>query len=228
VPIGRNPMLLAKELAQLDQLSGGRLLLSFVPGLGQPAERQALGIGNANRGEYLEEVIPLIRRWWAGESIDHRSHRFSFQDISVRPLPAQQPLEIWLGGIGPEALRRAGELGDGWLGAAVTPTEAGAARRRIAAAAAAAGRSVDPEHYGLSIPYARTEPDPAALTALRTRRGDGDLEDILPVGRLQLRTLVGRLVDQGLTKFVLRPLAMVPAWRDDLGWLAETLLGLES
>jgi alkanesulfonate monooxygenase SsuD/methylene tetrahydromethanopterin reductase-like flavin-dependent oxidoreductase (luciferase family) len=62
VPIGRNPMLLAKELAQLDQLSGGRLLLSLVPGLDQPGEREALGIGRANRGGYLDEVMPLLRR----------------------------------------------------------------------------------------------------------------------------------------------------------------------
>ena len=49
VPLGRNPFLLAKELAQLDQLSGGRLLLSFVTGLGQPGEREALGLDGAGR-----------------------------------------------------------------------------------------------------------------------------------------------------------------------------------
>src|ERR1700761_9046660 len=51
VPLGRNPFLLAKELAQLDQLSAGRLLLSFVTGLGQPGEREALGLGGASRGQ---------------------------------------------------------------------------------------------------------------------------------------------------------------------------------
>jgi alkanesulfonate monooxygenase SsuD/methylene tetrahydromethanopterin reductase-like flavin-dependent oxidoreductase (luciferase family) len=56
VPLGRNPFLLAKELAQLDQLSGGRLLLSFVTGLGQPGECEALGLGGAARGAVLEEV----------------------------------------------------------------------------------------------------------------------------------------------------------------------------
>ena len=49
VPLGRNPFLLAKELAQLDQISAGRLLLSFVTGLGQPGERQALGLDGARR-----------------------------------------------------------------------------------------------------------------------------------------------------------------------------------
>src|SRR5687768_5617999 len=62
VPIGRNPMLLAKELAQLDRVSEGRLLLSLVPGLDQPGERAALG-GVRHRGAYLDEVIPLLRAW---------------------------------------------------------------------------------------------------------------------------------------------------------------------
>jgi alkanesulfonate monooxygenase SsuD/methylene tetrahydromethanopterin reductase-like flavin-dependent oxidoreductase (luciferase family) len=61
VPLGRNPFLLAKELAQLDQLSHGRLLLSFVPGLDQPGDREALGLKGANRGAVLEEVLGLVR-----------------------------------------------------------------------------------------------------------------------------------------------------------------------
>src|SRR5436190_22301313 len=73
VPLGRNPMLLAKELAQLDRLSNGRLLLSLVPGLDQPGERETLGIGRANRGRYLDEVMPLLRRWWAGETVEYHS-----------------------------------------------------------------------------------------------------------------------------------------------------------
>ena len=97
VPLGRNPMLLAKELAQLDRLSDGRLLLSIVPGLDQPGERQALGAGHS--GSYLDEVVPLLRAWWAGEAVTHRSERFEFPGVVVRPLPRQQPLELWLGGI---------------------------------------------------------------------------------------------------------------------------------
>ena len=66
VPLGRNPFLLAKGLAQLDQISGGRLLLSFVPGLGLPAERAALGWDGADRGTVLERVLGVARSWWAG------------------------------------------------------------------------------------------------------------------------------------------------------------------
>src|ERR1700761_515461 len=78
VPLGRNPFLLAKELAQLDQISGGRLLLSFVTGLGQPGEREALGLDGASRGAVLEETLGLVRAWWAGETVTHHSGRWSF------------------------------------------------------------------------------------------------------------------------------------------------------
>jgi alkanesulfonate monooxygenase SsuD/methylene tetrahydromethanopterin reductase-like flavin-dependent oxidoreductase (luciferase family) len=70
VPLGRNPFLLAKELAQLDQLSDGRLLLSFVTGQGRRDERAALGLGDASRGDVLERSLELIRRWWSGATVD--------------------------------------------------------------------------------------------------------------------------------------------------------------
>jgi probable F420-dependent oxidoreductase len=227
VPIGRNPMLLAKALAQLDQLSGGRVLLSFVPGLDQPGERQSLGL-TGNRGAHLDEVIPLIRRWWAGETVEHHSERFDFPGIAVRPTPVQQPLEIWLGGIGPKALARTGRLSDGWLGAAVTPVEAGAAVATIQAAATVAGGAIDPEHFGLSIPYARTEPAAQTVAALQARRPDVDPGELLPVGEQAVRALVAQLVDQGLSKFVVRPVTPITSWTEELGWLADVLLGLQT
>jgi probable F420-dependent oxidoreductase len=219
VPFGRNPMILAKQLAQLDRLSGGRLLLSLVPGLDQPGERQALGIGDANRGQLLDEIIPMLRRWWSGETVD---------GMAVRPLPLQDPLEIWLGGVGPLALRRAGRLSDGWLGAALTPTEARVAVDHIVQAATDADRTIDPEHFGLSIPYARTEPDESTVVALRARRPDKSLDQILPVGEHQLRELIQRLVDQGLSKFVVRPAQASTDWEDELQWLAQTVLPLQT
>src|ERR1700761_4409909 len=115
VPLGRNPFLLAKELAQLDQLSGGRLLLSFVTGLGQPGERQALGLDGARRGDVLEEMLGLVRSWWAGETVDHRSDGWTFDQLASAARPIQDPLEVWLGGRGPQALDRVGRIADGWL-----------------------------------------------------------------------------------------------------------------
>lgn len=229
VPIGRNPMLLAKQLAQLDRLSGGRVLLSLVPGLDQPGERESLGIGDSPRGRFIETVMPLLRAWWAGDSVVHRDDHFDFAGISVRPLPVQDPLEIWLGGVGPLALRRAGRLSDGWLGAAITPEEAGNAVATINDAAAVAGRSIDPEHFGLSIPYAREAPSADVITAMRARRVDGRVDQILAIGPDALRELLLAHVDQGLSKFVIRPVAAdTTGWRDDLEHLAETVLDLQT
>ena len=228
VPLGRNPMLLAKQLAQLDRLSGGRVLLSLVPGLDQPGERETLGVGDVNRGRVIDELIPLLRQWWRGEPVDHHSQRFQCTDVRVHPRPLQDPLEIWLGGVGPVALIRAGRLADGWLGAALTPVEAGAAVVRITAAASEAGRVIDAEHFGLSIPYAGSEPDDGTLAAMRSRRPDVDVAELLPVGPEQLRDLVARLVDQGLSKFVVRLVGRCVNWQDDLGHLAEAVLDLQT
>src|ERR1700684_2057301 len=60
VPLGRNPFMLAKELAQLDRVSDGRLLLSFVPGLDHPGEREVLGVAGATRSAVLEETLGLV------------------------------------------------------------------------------------------------------------------------------------------------------------------------
>jgi probable F420-dependent oxidoreductase len=219
VPIGRNPYLLAKALAQLDQLSGGRVLLSIVPGLDQPGERNVLGA--RNRTAAIEALLPGLRGWWAGEEV---------VGVRLPALPVQRPLELWLGGRGPKALDRAGRLGDGWLGAGLGPAAAGAARRRIMEAAAAAARAIDPEHYGMSIPYVRAgTPDPAQVAAMRQRYPDADVAELLPIGRAALRALLRRYVDEGITKFVLRPAPGGDADCDEeLDWLADAVLDLQT
>jgi probable F420-dependent oxidoreductase len=228
VPLGRNPFLLAKELAQLDQLSGGRLLLSFVTGIGQPGEAEALGLDGATRGAVLEEVLGLARSWWAGEQVSHHTDRWSFTDLPTAARPVQDPLEVWLGGRGPKALDRVGRVADGWLGAQLTPAEAQTARESIQLAARRAGRELDPEHFGLSIAYARTPPDPARLQNARGRRADIDPLSLIPVGRAQLRSFIEGYVDAGLSKFVVRPVARVESWADEAEWLADAILDLQT
>jgi probable F420-dependent oxidoreductase len=228
VPLGRNPYLLAKGLAHLDQLSRGRLLLSFVTGVGAPEEAQVLGADAGNRGVVLEQVIALLRSWWAGETVDHDSTRWSFASVAAPVRPVQQPLELWLGGRGPKALARVGRIGDGWLGAALTPAESAVARKQIQASAAQAGREVDPEHFGVSIAYARESPDPQVLRAMRERRADIDPLELLPVGAAALRSFLQRYIDAGLSKFVLRPSAAVSSWEEEIDWLAAAILDLQS
>ena len=228
VPLGRNPFLLAKELAQLDQISGGRLLLSFVTGLAQSGERQALGLDGARRGDVLEEVLGLLRCWWAGDAVDHRSERWTFDQLAPAARPVQNPLEVWLGGRGPQALERVGRIADGWLGAQLTPPEAEVARRDIQDAARRAGREVDPEHFGMSIPYTRDTPGTELPAPLAARRSDIDPLAFVPVGQTGLRDFVAGYVDAGLSKFVVRPHAPVASWSEGAAWLADAILDLQT
>lgn len=226
VPLGRNPMLLARQLAQLDRFSDGRLLLSFVPGLDQPGERGALGLPTGDRGAHVEAIIAMLRRWWSGGSVTAQGPGYAYADVAVEPRPRQCPLEIWLGGAGPRALERVARVADGWLTANVTPAEAGRGRSAIVARAGAYGRAIDEEHFGISIPYARVALPGATLAALRARRGDDDLRGIAPVGADELVALVRDHIGEGLSKFVLRPTD--GATSADLQWLADTILPLQS
>jgi probable F420-dependent oxidoreductase len=228
VPLGRNPFLLAKQLAQLDQISAGRLLLSFVTGLDQPGEREALGLAGASRGPALENVLGLLRSWWAGEPVDHDSERWSFTSLASVARPLQDPLEVWLGGRGPKALDRVGRVADGWLGAQLTPTEAKLARERIQASADRVGREIDPEHFGMSIAYARTRPEPEVLSALTARRIDADPLSLVPIGEEGLRSFIHGYIEAGLSKFVVRPVTSVESWADETEWLTNAILDLQT
>src|ERR1700730_3638974 len=169
---GRNPIRMAKELATIDRFTNGRLLLVFVPGLTDRFEDQALGVPVAERGGWLDEVLPLVRRLWSEDQVSHTGPRFSYEGLSLQPKPFQQPLEVWLGGTARSALRRAGRLSDGWLPSLCTPEEAAAGRDAIHAAAHEAGRRVGPEHFGISMSYARGAiPESQAARIAKRRPG---------------------------------------------------------
>ena len=173
---GRNPVRLAKQLATLDRLSGGRLLVTFVLGLRLAAELDAMGVGAGDRGRQLDEMLPLLRRLWTENGVDHEGESWKLHGVTVEPKPLQHPFDVWLGGSAPGALRRVGTLGDGWLPALCTPEEAAAGRRVIEEAAAEAGRRIDPEHFGVSIGYVRGEPPEQLLRRVRgPATGPGEL-----------------------------------------------------
>lgn len=121
-----------------------------------------------------------------------------------------------------------GRVADGWLGAQLTPPEAGEARRRIQEAAARAGREVDPEHFGLSIVYSRGEPAPGVLRSVAARRRDIDPRKLVPVGAAGLREFVQGCIDAGLSKFVVRPAGPVAAWNEEAAWLSDAILDLQT
>jgi alkanesulfonate monooxygenase SsuD/methylene tetrahydromethanopterin reductase-like flavin-dependent oxidoreductase (luciferase family) len=105
--------------------------------------------------------------------------------VKLSPLPVQQPLEVWLGGIAPAALERCGRLSDGWLPSLCTPQEAAAGRVVIEEAASKAGRTISGEHFGMSIGYATAPID--ARTAERLKARNSRAIDLTPVGLPALR-----------------------------------------
>ena len=223
---GRNVLRLAKQLASLDALSQGRLLVTLVPGLTYAPERDAIGVEPKRRGAVIDEALPLLRRLWAGETVSHEGATGNFKDVRLSPLPVQQPLEVWLGGTAPAALERCGRLSDGWLPSLCTPEEAAAGRVVIDEAAAKAGRSISREHFGMSIGYATAPIDPATARTMTARRPRS--VELTPVGLPALRERLERFIDVGFSKFVLRPIAAPASWRAELEALAGAVGDLQT
>ena len=225
---GRNLVRVAKELAALDRLSGGRLLVTFVPGLPRQPESAATGVGGRHKGRLMDEMLPLLRRLWAGETVSHHGEAADFDDVSVSPLPVQQPLEFWTGGMVPAALRRCGRFADGWLPSSCTPAEAAAARVTIDEAAAEAGRTISDEHFGVSVAYARRPLSPRLEQAVASTRRGVVPSEVVPVGIDGLRALLERFLEVGFSKFVVRPIENPDSWPDELDALADGLLDLQA
>jgi probable F420-dependent oxidoreductase len=225
---GRNPVRMAKQLATIDRLSRGRLLLVFVPGLTDRFEDQALGMPVGERGAWIDEVLPLVRRLWSEDDVSHKGPRLCYEDITLQPRPLQDPLEVWLGGTARSALRRAGRLSDGWLPSLCTPEEAAAGRAAIEACAAEAGRRVDPEHFGISIAYAHDAIPPSQAARIAKRRPGLDPGLVIPVGVKGTQEMLRRYIDVGFSKFVLRPGETPESWPTELEKLAEGVLALQT
>lgn len=201
---GRHPVLVAKQLATLAGLAPRRVLPVFGLKPARPAELAAFPVPPGRRAAVFDESLTLIRMLLSEESVAFQGEFFTVESASVGPRPAR-PLDIWLGGSAPGALRRVGRLADGWLASFLTPAEAGAGRRVIEAAAAEAGREIEPDHYGISLAVADDASRPALLDAARSRRPDVDPEHLIASGWDGARAMIGDYVAAGLTKFVIRP-----------------------
>jgi probable F420-dependent oxidoreductase len=225
----RNPVILARSLATIDFLSGGRMLPAFGLGLEDPREQEAAGIAKAERAGRVEEATRLLRRLWSEDEVTHHGRFYQVTAATVRPHPVQAVLPVWFGGRSDAALRRVGTLGDGWLGSAVSPDEAREMVPRIQAHAAAAGRAIDDDHFGVIIPYWITDDGEAALervsASMLRLRPDASPAGYAAVGTAaECRALVRRYVDAGVSKFVMRPVCPPAEIFSQLDLLAEEVL----
>jgi probable F420-dependent oxidoreductase len=135
----RQTALLAKQAAEVDVLSGGRLRLGI--GIGwNPVEYEGLVQDFSTRGQREEEQIGLLRRLWTERSVTHEGKFDRIIEAGLAPPPIQRPIPIWLGGVSPAAYRRMGRVADGWFPRVEPGPDLDAARSIIAAAATDAGR----------------------------------------------------------------------------------------
>lgn len=138
----RNAVVIAKELATIDALSGGRLIAGFGVGW-SPAEFANVAVADrfADRGAYTEETVNLCRHLWSGSTEPFHGRFHQFDDFVFGPLPAQgENVPIWLGGRDERALRRVGRLADGYHASATSPATLSTRIPIIRSAAESAGR----------------------------------------------------------------------------------------
>jgi len=109
----RNPFIVAKSVASLDRLSGGRFTMGIGTGY-LKSEYAAVGVPFEKRGALTDEAIKVMRMAWTGQPVNHASECFAARDICVLPTPVQSPVPIWAGGNSARAIRRAVELCEGW------------------------------------------------------------------------------------------------------------------
>ena len=118
----RNPLLLGKVVSTLDHLSGGRLVLGATLGWCRE-EFEALGIEFNTRRQRLDESIEILRLLWEEEQPSYEGEAFSFEPLHLQPKPQQSPIPIFFGGHSKPAMRRAAQIGDGWLSVRLSPEE---------------------------------------------------------------------------------------------------------
>ena len=110
----RNPFLLAKTVATLDRLSGGRLTLGVGTGY-LKGEYFALGVDFDERNELFDESLEVCRLAWTGQSVTYDGKHFSARGNTSWPTPVQDPVPVWIGGNSTMSLRRVAERGNGWM-----------------------------------------------------------------------------------------------------------------
>ena len=232
---GRNPVLIAKMLASLDVISGGRCLPAFGLGIANTAEHQAFGVERMQRAPWLNEALPLMRRLWTEDIVDHHGERFSLQGAQILPKPLQQPFEVWLGGRAPSELRRTGRLADGWLASFTTPGRVAESMVVIEEAAQGVGRSMDPEHYGVLIPYlpvpsggGESDIPDALRQVVASRMPDADPREVVATSHQRIVEMLDEYTAVGASKFVLFPFSEPTDWHQELNALAQVALPLQT
>jgi probable F420-dependent oxidoreductase len=165
----RQTALLAKQAAEVDLLCGGRFRLGL--GIGwNKVEYDALGHSFADRAAILEEQVAVLRQLWTQKSVTFEGRFHHIEGAGLNPLPAQQPIPIWIGAWAPAALRRVGRIADGWFPQTRPGGGLSEALELIAQGAAQAGRDLGDIAFEGRVELASGDREKMALHAERWRK----------------------------------------------------------
>lgn len=144
----RQTTLIAKQAAEVDVLSNGRLVLGIAVGW-NPVEFEALGEDFHNRGKRIEEQIDVMRALWTRRVVNYLGRWHTIRQAGLNPFPVHQPIPLWIGGDAYPVLRRAGQLGDGWFPTTARASDAKKKIEIIRESALEAGR--DPNDIEIAV-----------------------------------------------------------------------------
>ena len=225
---GRNLAVLAKELASLDRLSNGRLLPAFGLGVADVHEQAAFGVQRKERAKMFNEALPLLKRMWEDGPVTHQGEFYNYEEVDLLPKPTQKPMDIWLGGAADVELRRCGRFGDGWLPSFCTPEMAADGWKVVNEAADEHERFMDPEHFGVLVPYSHGELPDSYRTILDRRAPGIDPQEIIPIGHKGLKEQLERFIEVGASKFVPILVGEPENWFAELEGVAEAVLPIQN
>lgn len=159
------PALLAKQIADLDNASGGRVVVGIGVGGEYESDFAAVGVPRGQRGTRANEGIDLLRRFWTAEPVVHHGRHFSFDGVRIHPAPANPAgPPIVVSGRTEAAIRRAALLGDGWMPYLYSPSRYASSVQQVIELAGQKGRSLD--GFGWYA-YLMVAVDPDAAAARR-------------------------------------------------------------
>jgi len=191
-----NPLLLAKQSASLDLVSGGRFMLGL--GIGWLEEEfRAMGVPFEHRGARFDDYVAAMKKVWSGELVEHRSHFLDWSGFKSYPLPVQQPFPVIIGGSKGKVWERIARFGSGWYAPCESAEELAPMLGELRRACEAIGR--DPASVEVTAMW-RPELGIERIRALREAGAHRVVARMIPDPRKNLLDEIARVGDEVIAK----------------------------
>lgn len=200
----RHPVMLAKQCATIDQLSGGRLLPSFGIGAKTAPEYNGGGFTGEQRGKRANESLTIMKRLWTEDNVSFEGDFFQLHEVNVNPKPSQDHFPLWVGGSSQAAIERTAKFGTGWIAGLQDPDQVAATVASIKQALKVEARSIAEDHYGATLVYQY----PSKNSSDHQLLNNHSVRKIAAIG--DSHAIIDRIkhyIESGVSKFVAIPLA---------------------